>query len=378
MHHLMRTLVLWLTLGVLCSPIQADQLNDRFNATKRLAEKGQANAMYQLGQMYELGMGVANNRGKAYEWYLKAAKQGQPSAAYQVGYAYYWGKAGRPKDRDLAFQWFSKAADSGNHLAMTYLSKMYAIGQGTKRDKEQSVVWADRARQAERLAAEQAAAAPPAPVKATPKPVEPKPAPKVAEAVADTTSQNTPDKAIVVAKAETKHQASQARPVKQTKPAKQAKVEKKKARTAKAERKPATQKRIMAGVWHKGGRPASFLPSEQATCKQVKNVLRCATDLMTDHQYGTPFRYRFISTLSDFSRKGAFSVDFRAQLIDVLAKEEAGYSASEDEEAAPEATPTTIADMLTRRQDQLSCRFTASDRIECTNGRGKKQRFSRT
>lgn len=390
MHHLMRILALWLTVGMLCGPAQADQLNDRFNAIKGLAEQGQTNAMYQLGQMYELGMGTAPDTGKAYTWYQKAAKKGQPDAAYQIGYAYYWGKAGRPKDRTLAFQWFMKAAEQGNRTAMTYLSKMYALGQGTPRDKEEAEVWADRAHVAQR---QPALVALPPPAAKQPAREKPQPAPKTAPAPVQPANAKPAAQAITADSVAKPPAAATLRPSRHAaaKPAAKkdngkpgVKKPTRKAPVAKAKPapRPSTPDRVMAGIWHKGKRPAVFLPSENTHCKKVADVLRCTSALIVDHQYDTPFRYRFISTLSDFKRKGkgSFKVDYKAQLIDILDNESVGYSASDgdtEEEASPVVTAESITEMLSRRHDQLTCAFSAKDSIECVNGRGKKQRFSR-
>lgn len=373
MHPLMRILVLWLTLFMLGGLAHADQLTNRFNATKKLAEKGQPDAMYQLGQMYELGMGVTPDTTIGYAWYQKAATKGQPDAAYQIGYAYYWGKAGQSKDRKTAFQWFTKAAGQGNRAAMTYLSKMYSLGQGTTRDKEQAAVWADRARVAERQALDtaQSAATSSKPAQAKPRQKKSKPVPLSVEQTASTVQ---PKKATQAAKSKA-NVANAATPKKAA--SRKTAADKKKSRPAKA--KPSTPDRVLASGWQKGKRPATFLPSENTECKKAEGVLRCSTSLITDYQYGTPFRYRYISTLSDFKRKGTFKVDYKAQLIEVLAKEVSGYSAAEgEEEALPEVTSTTINQMLSRRQDELSCEFTDKNSIVCIDDRGKRQQLSRS
>jgi TPR repeat protein len=44
------------------------------------AEQGDADAQYNLGNCYILGMGVAQDKAKAAEWYRKAAEQGHEGA----------------------------------------------------------------------------------------------------------------------------------------------------------------------------------------------------------------------------------------------------------------------------------------------------------
>lgn len=51
-----------------------------FKAQLAIAEKGDPQGMYHLGEMYENGLGTAEDRQKALEWYDRAAKVGHPLA----------------------------------------------------------------------------------------------------------------------------------------------------------------------------------------------------------------------------------------------------------------------------------------------------------
>ena len=46
----------------------------------RTAERGHAEAQYQLGLLYEYGNGVEKDIARAVEYYQKAAEQGHPKA----------------------------------------------------------------------------------------------------------------------------------------------------------------------------------------------------------------------------------------------------------------------------------------------------------
>ncbi len=382
MNKRVRTLILGLIFGLLGGMAQAGELTDQFNATRKLAERGQPDAMYRLGQMYELGLGVSADTRKAYAWYQKAANDGQADAAYQLGYAYYWGKAGKPKDYQQALDWFSLAAEKGNSKAMTYLSKMYALGRGVPRDKARAEDWSDKAHLAEQQAREQAtraAAARAVAARTAPQPApvalaEPAPPPAEASAASPTVAETT-----AAQLAPATEPAVQAKP--EPKPKAKAKPKPKAKPRPKARPKPraSVQEQILAGSWNKGSRPALFLPSDNVKCKKADDTLRCSSRLITDHQYGTPFRFRYISTLSDFSTKGDFKVNHRAQLIEVLAEGVAGYTASEgEEESAPKATTETIQALLSRRRDQLDCQLVDDKTITCTGRRNKVQRFRRS
>ncbi len=62
-----------------------------FNEFMEAAEKGDMNAQYNLGVMYEHGHGVEQSDLKASEWYQMAADNGHPEApmALQLLYEYF-------------------------------------------------------------------------------------------------------------------------------------------------------------------------------------------------------------------------------------------------------------------------------------------------
>lgn len=64
---------------------------EKFEATKRKAEAGDADAQSILGYIYEKGDGVPKDAAKAAVWYQKAAAQGNARAQTNLGYAYWIG-----------------------------------------------------------------------------------------------------------------------------------------------------------------------------------------------------------------------------------------------------------------------------------------------
>ena len=61
-----------------------------------LAEKGGANAQYNLGVMYRSGQGVKQDDAEAVKWYRIAAKQGHAKAQMNLGFMYADGWPARP------------------------------------------------------------------------------------------------------------------------------------------------------------------------------------------------------------------------------------------------------------------------------------------
>lgn len=105
-----------------------------------LAEKGDANGQYNLGLLYNRGLGVPQDYGKAAEWYRKAADQGNSNAQYNLGVMYSTGQ-GVAKDPAEAMRWYLKAAEKGIPGAQNNLATLYDEGPGGFRDYAQAEKW---------------------------------------------------------------------------------------------------------------------------------------------------------------------------------------------------------------------------------------------
>ncbi len=109
-----------------------------------LAHKGQPEAQYNLGVLYEEGRGVAADLEAAAVWYGKAADQGMTLAQVNLGLLHMNGM-GVEKDLGLAMQWFRKAADQGSAQAQNNLGNMYLRGIGVEQDYQRAADWFRRA-----------------------------------------------------------------------------------------------------------------------------------------------------------------------------------------------------------------------------------------
>ncbi|HLG89244.1 MAG TPA: tetratricopeptide repeat protein [Alphaproteobacteria bacterium] len=74
-----------------------------------LAERGDVNAEYNLGVMYDQGHGVGMNKAEAARWYLKAAERGMSPAMLNLGNIIVLSSRG-PADMVSAYKWFLVAA----------------------------------------------------------------------------------------------------------------------------------------------------------------------------------------------------------------------------------------------------------------------------
>lgn len=81
-----------------------------------LANLGDARAQYNLGLLYDQGLGVPQSDALALRWYTQAAERGEPRAQYNLGIMYMNGQGTAP-DPVLAYYWFSLAVAQGESKA---------------------------------------------------------------------------------------------------------------------------------------------------------------------------------------------------------------------------------------------------------------------
>lgn len=105
-----------------------------------LAAKGVARAQFDLGFMYDRGLGVSQDYKEAASWYRKAAEQGNAPAQFYLGQMYDIGKS-VPQDYREAASWYRKSAEQGETLAQLYLGFLYDHGQGVPVDMVQAYKW---------------------------------------------------------------------------------------------------------------------------------------------------------------------------------------------------------------------------------------------
>src|SRR4051812_7729032 len=145
-----------------------------FSAMAALAARGDAEAQYHVGMMYNNGIGTPQDRKLAFAWFQKSAASNHPLGAYKLG-CYYDGQGEGivASDADLALKyklvaaeagyslaqhdvanlfdrkaspeqavkWWKMASDQGYSNALFSLSRAYASGQGTPRDLSLAYVY---------------------------------------------------------------------------------------------------------------------------------------------------------------------------------------------------------------------------------------------
>ena len=94
-----------------------------------LAERGDADAQFNLGQAYKLGRGVPADLGIAQGWYQKAAQQGHEQAQANLGLILF-----QNGSRTAAMPWIKKAADAGDPRAQYVLGTAMFNGDLVAKD----------------------------------------------------------------------------------------------------------------------------------------------------------------------------------------------------------------------------------------------------
>lgn len=98
-----------------------------FDAVRRQAEQGNAEAQNRLGILYRDDRSVLKNDAQAVAWFRKAAEQNYAPAEANLADMYSEGK-GVPKDQDLFVYWLRKAAEHSHAESQVALSRMYFNG----------------------------------------------------------------------------------------------------------------------------------------------------------------------------------------------------------------------------------------------------------
>ena len=86
------------------------------SSLKELADEGNINASFYLGEMFRQGNGIEKNNALSFKYYLKAAEGGKKEAFNIIGESYYIGK-GVDKNISEGFKWYLKAAENGDNEA---------------------------------------------------------------------------------------------------------------------------------------------------------------------------------------------------------------------------------------------------------------------
>jgi len=118
----------------------AKDLATAANWYEKSASQGFAPALYRLGNMNEKGLGMPRNLAKAIDFYQQSAKAGNASAMHNLAVLYASGASGSP-DNASAVRWFTDAAELGVKDSQYNLGILAAKGLGMPVNLEESYKW---------------------------------------------------------------------------------------------------------------------------------------------------------------------------------------------------------------------------------------------
>jgi len=123
--------------------VEAWQRGDHAGAVaiwRNLAEKGDADAAFNLGQAYRLGRGVPSDSSQAKKWFEVAANKGHVDAQVSLGLLLF-----DSGDRATAMNWLQKAAEKGEPRALLVIGTALFNGDGLKQDPILGYAYVSRA-----------------------------------------------------------------------------------------------------------------------------------------------------------------------------------------------------------------------------------------
>ena len=138
-----RFFVLMLTSLILLLPL-AVQAGNLFDSQMKLAKLGDAEAQFNVGEMFEIGFSVKQDKKEARYWISRSANQKHEAAGFKL---LYWdverdGLKGKNKAK---MNELNKLAKQGNAQAQYYLGKMYAHGVGINKNSDVAIDWLNKA-----------------------------------------------------------------------------------------------------------------------------------------------------------------------------------------------------------------------------------------
>src|SRR4029077_10788433 len=136
------TVLLLVTAAVFQLPAQQNEAGRKVLAEIRAgADKGDANAQYELGRAFFSGiLGVAKDEAEAVKWYRKAAEQNVADAQFRLGVCYANGRGGTEDDAE-GVKWVRRAGARNYPRAQYNLGVRYTKGQGVAKDDAEAVKW---------------------------------------------------------------------------------------------------------------------------------------------------------------------------------------------------------------------------------------------
>ena len=109
------------------------KVENELDKLTKLAESGDVEALFNLGQLYQRGDVVEQNYEKTITYYQKAADKNYDPALYSLGRIYYFGVLCE-QNYEKAMSYFLKSAKNGNSKSQEFIAQMYFDGAGVEQN----------------------------------------------------------------------------------------------------------------------------------------------------------------------------------------------------------------------------------------------------
>ena len=113
--------------------IENENYTEAMACFQKAAEKGNAEAEYNIADLYLNGLGVEEDHETSAEWLKKSAEKDYPEAQNMLAVMYYGG-VGVPQDYEKAAKWAKRAAAYDMVDAQYVLADLYIDGRGVPQD----------------------------------------------------------------------------------------------------------------------------------------------------------------------------------------------------------------------------------------------------
>ena len=107
---------------------------------EKAAKQKHLRAQHVMGTLYEEGRGVKKDMARAAEWYRSSAELGFALSQHSLAVMYEDGR-GVKKDSAVAGEWFKKAADQGNPPSQTAYASKLERGDGVAKSTAKAALW---------------------------------------------------------------------------------------------------------------------------------------------------------------------------------------------------------------------------------------------
>jgi hypothetical protein len=325
--------IFWLLLLILptlaAHAYQGDYVwEEKFKEALPLANSGNTEAQYDVGEMYERGRGVNRNMKQAFHWYLKAAEQGNTKGAFRTGLCYLKGE-GVAKNLEKALKWFQKSAEKSYERANYYLGVMYEKGEGVPVNLTRALTYYKKAYSSGYAPAH--------------------------ERIADV-------KMAIAEEARLRAERAEAEARKQL-----ARQREARSRIRSVSRKPplTTKEVLLKGGWNKRNRPAEFLPSKITNCRETGINIECMSNEVKRNVGSADITYKTKAVIYSIDDGGSFKISYRNNVTKVKALDTSSGV------KIPVKKGWQDADHI------LECEMQSNELVSCTKDKIRKLNFTR-